>query len=1549
MRRELIIKSRGLAGTSDLTLLAPIRKGLVPSLDSISHKTRIRRLLQTLGAGRSLAQEYALMRPFSDAVERVGKIHSVRVAVLEPENKVLLAVTFDGTWESYIRVLWQKVGTLLDIIFFDTEDYVSAYDNRFEKWEEWARRVQVESHFFYSTPLLTVDDVDYLRHEERQHRIGEDKAALNATRYAVRPPEDLSWKVAAKTSARTTLETLKQGLEALAALYRLADLYLPDTEDGKFLHRAARNLLLEFVRLIEDDEFPVDLVELARVRFDKQLAWLTKEPAPPRDRRPPPALPAPTPEFDRSEVQGGIVTSFDGATHGCLMLIAIEDPGKAVDFFRQLSDAVTRENTELAQGVVAVTVALTYEGLRAAGLTEDELALFPEEFRQGMEARCGVLGDIRINHPRRWRLPVSVDDGNMRVELAAVHLVLQLRLVGGGKTLEALALQRNKLDESRDQWKKRLTPGTGLRLLAVQPLERHFDEQGKVIEHFGFADGESDPSIEPKPSATTYPNQIHLGDILVCYSNEADPDPDLERGVDAESERLRHEWLRNGSFLVIRKLSQDCAALESAIGTGPDAEKVLEKMMGRTKSGNALALPAGGNDFDYRKDAEGQLCPFHAHIRRANPRVPPAGSRGEVGRRVPRIVRRGMSFGPRYVRDEAKSADAERGLVFMTYNADIGEQFEVVQRWISGGNSTGGYSGQSDPFLGVAENGVRRYFRFEDEGKTVRSVALDGSAEALGERKPFVRLDWGAYLFAPSMTALRRIRDRLLLRGRRPEPPWSPADGAKLIDELRAAETEAPRLRDKSDLWKTALEDSLEIEKFRSASIWSAIRERHGGVLRTPYGVLVASRTLAMQVLGDGKTYSVRGYAERLNRSIGSIYLGDDESPQYRAQADVVNAAIMSIRGAAAFVESRGIARQVLGGFLENARKYNVNPVQPDRWELILEIKEVIDQALGELCKSWFGLRDSFVDAEGNGIRLAGSRWDADPKVALFPGHFTAPSRFVFQPEPGESAEQYGCDYGRVVTKGFGAFLRHAIRNGEWPASSKPGSPAPIAEAVYKVNRKAIAGGDFDQVTRTLVGAMMGFLPTVDGNLRRSLNEWLYEGTFWSLRAQWRAVVRSVDEAALFGEASSVLAPVLVRTMQLRPSPELVWRTATQKHSLGGVEIEKDEKVVVSIVSAAQECLAAADDDHYVLFGGNRRSEVPHPTHACPGYEAAMGVLLGFIAALLEVDDEMRPSAVPLALTFEGPLVVERGEAPPSERKKLEDLRSSPSATQNRKKLAALLGSTEPSTPPSLTAAPRRQRIAGIGDSWLHYFALDVFDVLNETFDAKSFAREGTGLLTLQADPAQQLALDEWLQQCAADRVRPAAIVVSAGGNDVIRSNLGEILSETKPPDAAHAAEGLDAYKAKQHIGDMKVALVELIKQVKGLCTLRLGCSVPIILHGYAYPHPDGRGTLGTVHGLGEGMQAWLGPEFVKKGYDEKHDQELARAVMAVLIDKLNEMQLEVVAKQAGDVLHVDVRHALEDKCYRTNWGNELHPTDLGFRVIADKIAARIPKAAALS
>lgn len=173
MRKELLIKGRSLTGTSDLTLLAPIKPGLVSSLDSITYKSRVKRLMKTLQGGRTSMHEYSSYRPLSDAVERVAVIQSFRVAVLEPEDKVLLAVTFDGTWESYIRILWQKVGTLLDIIFCNTEGYVVSTAS-FEAWADWVRRVQVETGFFYTTHGLTVDDVAYLRDEERLHRLPPD-------------------------------------------------------------------------------------------------------------------------------------------------------------------------------------------------------------------------------------------------------------------------------------------------------------------------------------------------------------------------------------------------------------------------------------------------------------------------------------------------------------------------------------------------------------------------------------------------------------------------------------------------------------------------------------------------------------------------------------------------------------------------------------------------------------------------------------------------------------------------------------------------------------------------------------------------------------------------------------------------------------------------------------------------------------------------------------------------------------------------------------------------------------------------------------------------------------------------------------------------------------------------------------------------------------------------------------------------------------------------------------------------------------------------------
>src|SRR6201993_2003297 len=46
-----------------------------------------------------------------------------------------------------------------------------------------------------------------------------------------------------------------------------------------------------------------------------------------------------------------------------------------------------------------VTVAFTWNGLRALGVDEASLATFPEEFKQGMVARAAVRGARGKNHP----------------------------------------------------------------------------------------------------------------------------------------------------------------------------------------------------------------------------------------------------------------------------------------------------------------------------------------------------------------------------------------------------------------------------------------------------------------------------------------------------------------------------------------------------------------------------------------------------------------------------------------------------------------------------------------------------------------------------------------------------------------------------------------------------------------------------------------------------------------------------------------------------------------------------------------------------------------------------------------------------------------------------------------------------------------------------------------------------------------------------------------------------------------------------------------------
>ena len=84
--------------------------------------------------------------------------------------------------------------------------------------------------------------------------------------------------------------------------------------------------------------------------------------------------------------------SFRHGAQGRAWLEGILDQVASV---QQARDSIGREQRW-------ISVAFTWQGLRALGVDEQALATFPEEFRQGMVTRAEMLGDTGKNHPDRW-------------------------------------------------------------------------------------------------------------------------------------------------------------------------------------------------------------------------------------------------------------------------------------------------------------------------------------------------------------------------------------------------------------------------------------------------------------------------------------------------------------------------------------------------------------------------------------------------------------------------------------------------------------------------------------------------------------------------------------------------------------------------------------------------------------------------------------------------------------------------------------------------------------------------------------------------------------------------------------------------------------------------------------------------------------------------------------------------------------------------------------------------------------------------------------------
>lgn len=172
------------------------------------------------------------------------------------------------------------------------------------------------------------------------------------------------------------------------------------------------------------------------------------------------------------------------------------------------------------------------------------------------------------------------------------------------------------------------------------------------------------------------------------------------------------------------------------------------------------------------------------------------------------------------------------------------------------------------------------------------------------------------------------------------------------------------------------------------------------------------------------------------------------------------------------------------------------------------------------------------------------------------------------------------------------------------------------------------------------------------------------------------------------------------------------------------------------------------------------------------------------------------------------------------------------------------------------------------------------------------------------------------------------AVLISGGGNDAVDYGLAlrrDCSAATRAEDCIDP-EGLDRL-----LRDISGALGLLLHDVLWEFG-RQGRPVSILLHGYDYPVPDGRGFDALMFRL---AGPWLANAMDEAGVAP--DAALRRSICRILIDRVNETFARF-ARPADGVHCVDCRGVLRsDARYREDWANELHPTIEGFDKVVDQ------------
>lgn len=250
-------------------------------------------------------------------------------------------------------------------------------------------------------------------------------------------------------------------------------------------------------------------------------------------------------------------------------------------------------------------------------------------------------------------------------------------------------------------------------------------------------------------------------------------------------------------------------------------------------------------------------------------------------------------------------------------------------------------------------------------------------------------------------------------------------------------------------------------------------------------------------------------------------------------------------------------------------------------------------------------------------------------------------------------------------------------------------------------------------------------------------------------------------------------------------------------------------------------------------------------------------------------------------------------------------------------------------------------QLASIGDSWLFdagsaWYCL-VSSLRKEGYDFKSFASHGR-LLTGMAGEFRLGQAIRYLKNPGARP--PQALLIGGGGNDVAYENF----ATSEPPPLfkmlLRAPEpGQDPLIEAEVYQFIDVELFGVYTAM--INVLEKATPIPILIHAYDHPVPDGTGQhLGGP---------WLQPNFSQSGIDVSTPAglTLATEIMRRLINRLNTMVARVAAAYPNRVHHLNLTgtlaaHYRSADNYKLLWANELHPNEQGFDLLGMQIAKKL-------